>query len=276
MAILSLEWLLYRLGRVLGRPVTFDDVLAMYRKGAVEEAYAALSDAIQIAPKLSKYGDICTMRAQLELLVNNNASMALELLEKAKELDNMDDMVHYYNVRGDVMLELGKGEEALQNYEQSVGIDPTVPNLQIFGRALSEMNDSRAVAVWQQALEKDPANVMAHIFSGIEAAKSDDRDKALLMAEKAEKLGPSSEEFYLLAFLYTRLDKFAIALDACHKARKMGYEGKTLLFATIAACHFALGRIKEGRKHALRALRYNPDHEYANEVWREYKKRYEP
>jgi len=60
----------------------------------------------------------------------------------------------------------------------------------------------------------------------------------MLMSKKAEKLGPSSEDFYLLAFLYMQLDEFDLALNSCHKAKKMGYEGKALLYATNSCVSF--------------------------------------
>lgn len=261
--------LTFKLRRILGQSVTFDDVLAMYHEGAVKDAYAALLEVTENAPELLEDGGIYTLWAELEFMVNNNTSRALELLEKAHELGGVD-MVYYHNVRGDVLLRIGDYEKALQSYEQSVAIDSNMANLEAFGRALSQANDSRAAGVWRQILDKDPSNAAAHVYIGLAAAKSGDRDKAMLMARRALKLNPWVEDVYMIGFLYYLLGEFELALNECLTAEKLGHKDKPLVYSTTAACHFSLGHSGKGRKYVQMALRLNPDYDYAKEVLREY------
>lgn len=266
--------LLFKIRRILGQPITFDDIWGMCDEGAVEEAYVILGDMIENHPELIDHGATCIFWANLVLNATGDADRVMGLLDKANKLGDQD-IAYYYAVRAEAMRILGNSEEAMENYERSIEIGATIYSLKGYGELLSENDDSHAMEIWQQVLEMDQENCAAHAYIGIQSAKSGDRDKALLMAKKAEKMEPSSKEYFLLTILYTQLDEFDLALDTCLKAKKMGYWDKALLCATIAACHFSSGRIKEGKKYALQALRHDPDHEYANEVWSEFEKRYE-
>lgn len=265
--------MLSKLWSKLRQEYTFHDVLSMYDKGAFEDAYTALCDVMKNQPQWSKDGGVYTLWAELELLVNDNACRAIELLDRAREV-GCSEMGYYYSIYADAMLRLGNCEKAVHNYEQSVAIDPSVSNLTMLAQALSMMNHSRAVYVWRQVLQKDPDNCLAHVHLGLEAVKSGDRAKGLIMAKRAERLDPSVEDVYMIGYLYHDLEQFQSALNAYQEADRCGYADKALLYASIAACYLSLGQAGTARKYAEWAVRFNPEDDYAKEVWQIYQERY--
>jgi len=239
---------------------------ALYNEGAYQEAYALLRDIMEKHPKCFDNGDLCILCADLELRVNDDVRRAQQLLDRAGEVGH-SVVEYYHNVNGNAMLKAGKYEEAVQDFEQSVTIDPSVPNLSMLAQALSMNGDKRAMTVWQQVLEKDPNNCFAHIWIGFEVAKSGDRGKALLMAKRAEKLDPSPDNLHDLGCLYFELNEFQSAISSYLEAERRGYDPKGPLYAAIASCYFALGDNKTGRKYAEWAVRSNPEDKWVKEVW---------
>ncbi|MHC4434762.1 MAG: tetratricopeptide repeat protein [Planctomycetota bacterium] len=233
----------------------------MYEKGAFKEALVALCDVMVKQPQWSKDGGVYTLWAELEMLVNDNVDRAMELLDRAREV-------------GGAEIRMGNYEKAIQNYEQCIAIEPSVSNLRMLAQALSDIDDSRAIDVWQQVLEKDPENCLAHACIGFEAEKSGDRGKAILMAKRAEKLNPSAEDAFTIARLYYEVDEFQSAINACLVADRLGYKDKAQLYAVIAACHLSLGQATPARKYVEWALGCDPKNEYAKEVWHQYQQRF--
>jgi tetratricopeptide (TPR) repeat protein len=242
------------------------DFWALYNKGAYQEAYALLRDIMEKHPKCFDNGDLCILCADLELRVNDDASRAQQLLDRAREVGH-SVVDYYHNVNGNVMLKAGKYDEAVKGYEQSVAMDPSAPNLTMLAQALSMSGDKRAMNVWKEVLEKDPNDCFAHIGVGFEAAKTGDRGKALLMAKRAEKLTSSAHDISEIARLYYELDEFQSAINAYLDAERRGYEPKGRLYAPIAACYFGSGDNRTGRKYAEWAVRFNPEDDYVKEVW---------
>jgi tetratricopeptide (TPR) repeat protein len=251
----------------------FEKVLEMYDKGEFEEAYKTLCDVMSNQSQWSNVGCIYAFWAELALLANDDACRALELLDRAKELGG-SDMAYYYNVRGDAMMGIGNYEKAIENYERSIAIDPNVKSLTMFAQVLSYIEDNRAANMWQQILEKEPDNCLAHIYIGLEEAKSGDRGKAMLMAKRAEKLSPSVEDIFTIGTLYHALDDFQTAINTYLVANSQGYKDKALLYSHIAACYLSLGDAKPARKYVEWALKGDPENEYAKEIWHEYKERF--
>lgn len=264
---------LFKLRRILGQPVTCDDLWAMCDDGAAEEAYVTLGGEIENHPELLEHGDICTLWASLVLVATDDVCGAIEILDKAHEL-GVEDMAYYCGVRGEAMRRLGNYEKAMQNYEESIAINPTVPCLGTYGELLSATDDSRAMEIWQQVLEMDRENCTAHAYIGMELAKSGNRDKAMLMAQRAQELTPSAEDMLSIGLLYYELHEFPTVIKMCLEADQLGNKDKAGVYATIAASHLALDQANEAREYAQRALRCDPGHDYANEIWREYEKRF--
>jgi len=242
------------------------DFWALYNEGAYQEAYAVLYDAMMKRPQSFNNGDLCILLADLELKANDDVRKAKQLLDRAREV-GYSPTDYYHNLHGWAMLKAGKCEEAVHDYEQSVAMDPSAPNLTMLAQALSMSGDKRAMTVWKQVLEKDPNGCFAHIGIGFEAAKTGDRGKALLMAKRSEKLTPSAHDLSEIARLYYEVDEFQSAINAYLDAERRGYEPKGRLYAAIAACSFALGDNSTGRKYAEWAVRFNPEDNWVKEVW---------
>jgi tetratricopeptide (TPR) repeat protein len=237
----------------------------MYEEGQEQDAYATLCGIIEKYPSLLHDGGTCTLWADLELAANNNAARAIELLDKARELDGKD-LVYYYAVRAEAMWRLGDREQAMQNYEDSIAIDATVDNLTMYGQLLSDIDDGRAMDIWQQVIRKDRHNCTAHIYIGRESAKSGDRSKASVMAETAQKLRPTADDLFILGLLYCELDDYPNAIRVFLKAIGLGYKDKAVLYAAIAASHLHLDDTSQAQEYVQRALECNPNHAYAKEV----------
>lgn len=241
----------------------------MYEKDNFGEAYAVLRDVMENEPRWSKVGDVYTLWADLELLANHDPRKAIELLDKAQEI-GCSQMAYYYAKRAEALWETGERNMALQCYEKSVAADPCAFYLSNLARALSFLNDERALSVWQQVLEEAPKNCIAHTYIGWEAAKSGDRDKALFMAKKAEELQSSIRDVCEIGRLYYELEEFQTAINKYLEAKKLGYYEEGVLYAAIADCYLSLGDASAAQKYAQWAMRIEPENDYVKDVWREY------
>jgi tetratricopeptide (TPR) repeat protein len=268
MAMTPLRRIFSKLCPKLRQKQTLREVLSMYDKGDFEKAHAALCKILDNQPQWSKNGGLNTLLADLELLINDDACKAIELLDRAREVGGAD-ICYYYSVYGSAMLSIGNYKEAIKNLERSVALDPNVANLTMLAQALSKINDSREIDIWHKVLEKDPFNCLAHIYVGLEAAESGDRGKALLMAKRAEKLNPTVEDFFLIGILYHKLEEFQTAINTYLIANRLGYKDKALLYAHIAACYLSLGDENIARKYAEWAIQFDPENDYVKEVWGE-------
>lgn len=241
----------------------------MYGKGQVRAAHAALSEMMQTDSRWSKDGDVYTLWAELELLANRDPRKALELLRKADEV-GFSEKGYYYVVYAEALWDSGEHKTAIEYFERSVAADGGELHLTSFAQALSCARDERALDVWQEILQKDPRNCLAHIYVGFEAAISGDREKALFMAKCAGELQPSAEEAFDLARLYQDVREFKTAIDIYLKAEKLGYEELGPLHAAVADCYLSLGDVISGQKYAELGLRCSPENNYAKEVWGKY------
>ncbi|MCP4608541.1 MAG: tetratricopeptide repeat protein [Planctomycetes bacterium] len=259
--------------QVLRQIQDFENVLNMYDMGEFEEAYKTLCDFMKSQPQWSNVIEVYTLWAELALIANDDTCMALELLDRAKELDD-SDMSDYYSIHGDVMTRIGNYEKAIEDYERSIAIEPNVNTLTMLAQVLSKVDDNRAANVWHHILEKEPDNCFAHIYTGLEAEKSGDRGKAMLMAKRAEKLSPSVEDIFMIGTLYHELDDFQAAINKYLVANNLGYKDKALVYSHIAACYLSLGDAKPARKYVEWALKCDPEHEYAKEILHEYQEKF--
>ena len=246
-----------------------------YNKGHFGEAYAIFLDVIENQPHYSKVGDVYIMWADLELLANHDPHKAIERLDKAQEIGcSQSQMAYYYLRRAEALWVTGERHMALQCFERSVDANPSAFYLSNLACALSSLNDKRAHIVWQQVLEEDPKNSLAYTYMGWEAAKSDDRNKALLMAKKAEKLQSSFSDVYEIGRLYHKLDEFQSAINKYLEAMKLRYEEEGLLNAAISDCYMSLGDAGASRKYVQLAVQRDPENDYVKEVLHEYKEKF--
>jgi len=210
-------------------------------------------------------GDLYVWCADLELLANDDPGKARQLLDKARTLKYLDKAA-YHSTNGFVLWLAGERERAIAELEESVALNPTIRHLAQLGKVLSTDGDGRAPGVWRRVLQRDPKNCQAHIYLGIEAAKSGDRGQALLMAKRAERLSLSALDSFEIGRLYQEISEFQNAIVRYMDADRLGYEPKGPLYASIAACYFSLGDNEDGRRYLQWATKFDADNEYVKEV----------
>jgi len=218
----------------------YKDFLTMYNAGKFADAYATFREGgMENYPQWYKIGDNYIILAELELRLNGDVRKAQELLDRAMEIGSFDES-YYYRTHGYLMWHSGERKKAIQDLEKSVAAEANVFNLIALAQLLFEAGDKRATTVCQQILDKDPDNCLAHIYFAWDEAKSGDRDKALLMAKRAEELQQSADDLVEIGRLYHELEKFQSAINKYLEAEKLGYEEKWLLYAAISDCYLSL------------------------------------
>ena len=243
----------------------FDDYFNLYEKGAFKEAYKVLLDIMKNNTWLFSNGDVYLKCAELELLANDDEHKAKKLLEKARDL-GCSEIEFYYCLYGYVLCRIGEHDLGIQYLEKSVALDPRISHLEKLGEVLSSYSDERAVEIWERVLEKDPKNCLAHIYLAIEADKSGDRDKALKIARKAEKLTHKAYDLVEMGRLYQNWEQFQMALNKYIEADRLGYEPKHPLLIALSQCYYSLDRYIESIEYANRALKLNFNDNYAKDL----------
>jgi tetratricopeptide (TPR) repeat protein len=246
-----------------------EQYLALCNRGAYREAYAFLRHLMDTQDYLSEVGDLHVMCANLELTINDDILKARESLDRAREL-GCRDMAAYYRTHGYVLYKAGEYESGIRDLEESVALNPTIVNLAMLGKALSSRGDERAKDIWRRVLEQAPESCLAYTYLGILAAKTGDKDKAILMARKAEEGHPTVQDIEEIAQLYAQVGDTETALKRFLEADRLGREPKGPLYAEIAACHFQLGNARAGREYLDRARGCDPDNITVKKIWDSY------
>ena len=265
MAEFFLRSFISKLSSMMYRSYNLHDVWPLYYKGAYQEAYNNLLNIIDSQSKSTLLGNLYVLLAELELRVSEDPCKALRHLEKAQQIGCLD-LARYYEIRGNVMCKLGKHDKGIQDIYNSIAIKHSVDKLVNLGRWLSFLRDERADGVWEQVLDEDPNNCAAYIYIGLKAARTGNRDKAILMVKKARELKPSAENVFEIGTLYHELNLFDDALKAYFKAYKLRYESRYPLYTAIACSYFSLGDYKSAIKYASKALDLNYNDDYAKDV----------
>lgn len=252
----------------------YKDIKALQEKGDYKRAYDVLCNAIESGSRLSKFADIYILLAELEFHVNQDPHKALEALDKAQEM-GCTQIAYYYLRRAESLWRIGEIQTALQCFEKSVEAEPCAFYRSNFARALAYLDDARARSVWQEVLEEEPENSQAHSYLAFEAAKSGDRDKAIVMAKKADKLASSKEDILNVASLYHEWEEFQTAIKKYLEVIKLLKFGpdRGWVYAHIADCYLSMGQTGLARKYLKRALKYCPDDEYVKEIQQEYEEK---
>jgi tetratricopeptide (TPR) repeat protein len=222
--------------------------------------------------RLSKMGDLYVLRADLEVIVNGDICEARQLLNKALQL-GCQAMAAYHKAHGYVLWRTGERDEGIRELEKSVALEPCVATLSALGEVLSYEGDERAADIWARVLREEHQNCQAYIYLGILAAKTGDREKALLMAKKAETLHPTVNDVAGIGSLYGEAGEPRMALGKYLEADRLGKEPKGPLYANVAVCHFDLGNVREGCAYLERAWECGPKNTYVREIWDRYRAR---
>jgi tetratricopeptide (TPR) repeat protein len=249
-----------------------DKYFALYNEGAYREAYSVLRNLMAAQPYWSKVGDAYVLCADLEMIINDDVSKALELLDKARRL-GCRSMSAYHRTHGYALYKAGEYDRGIQELEKCVALDPDIVNLATLGKALSYEGDGRAADVWRRVLEIDAHSCIAYIYLGILATKTGDREKAVLLAKQAEELHPTALDMEEIATLYAEAGEIQIALGKYLELERLAGDPKGPLYGAIAACYFELGNVQEGCTYLERARRCSPDSIDVKTQWERYHNR---
>lgn len=268
MAEFSIRKVLSRLHHKATDSDRVQQALDLFKRGAYKEAYDVLRKIMEKEPQLSEseMAFAYMLRADLELLAHGDVGEAQKSLDKVKEFDH-PETDYYYRIQGDIKSRAGNPQAAIEYYEKSVALGPAVGNLIMLAQALSAVQDDRARDVWGRILQEDPENCFAHLGLAWHAARSGDRDGAVLMAKKAEQLNPSSKDAFEIGCVYHMVGDFQAAVSAYLRADSLGYGEKAKLHAAVAACYKQLGQDNQARQFAESALKCDPEDEYVKAIW---------
>ena len=266
---------IFKGNRIKDNPI-YKDIKAFQEKGDYKRAYDVLYNAIESGSRLSKIADIYILLAELELHVNKDPRKAIEALDKAQQM-GCTQIAYYYLRRAEALWEMEEIQTSIQCFEKSVEAHPCAFYRSNLARALAYLDDERARSVWQEVLEEEPENSQAHAYLAYEAAKSGDRDKAILMAKKADKLASSKEDILNVAALYHEWEEFQTAIKKYLEVIKLlkFAPDRGWVYANIADCYLSMGQAGLAWKYLKRALKYHPDEEYVKEIQREYEEKSE-
>ncbi len=251
----------------------FSPVWRFYRAGDSRRAYEAFRKIVKDNPRLIDSGDVLVLQADLELAANHDPEKALSLLDEAMRL-GCGYMAYYHLKQGDALSCAGQQQAAMRAYESSVESDHSVFFQSTLARALSRMNDKRALAAWQEILFQDSKNCLAHAYIGWELGKIGDRSGAIESLQKAEVLPSSVWDLMEIAKIYSELSEYKACATICIQAadrRGCGDREKAWLYATASDCYLNLGDARDALQYLERALQLDPEEGLVREV----KDRYE-
>jgi tetratricopeptide (TPR) repeat protein/serine/threonine protein kinase len=173
--------------------LVFQVALALYRKGARQEATALFSKAIELGPSLTASW---LSRADLYREVGEE-DKALADYDKAIELDPKNATVWFS--RGLAYQKLGRKDKALADYSQAIEVDPK--DFKAWynrGKVYGELGQwNHAVADYSKAIERAPHFSWAHNNRGHAYQKLGQQDEALTDFFKAIELDPKNESAWV-------------------------------------------------------------------------------
>ena len=121
---------------------------------------------------------------------------AIQDYDQAIKLDPSDAIV--YNNRGFAYSNKGQLDRAIEDYDQAIGLDPsdaTVYNNRGFAYSIKGQLD-RAIQDYDQAIKLDPSDAIVYYNRGIAYSAKGQLDRAIQDYDQAIKLDPSDADFF--------------------------------------------------------------------------------
>jgi tetratricopeptide (TPR) repeat protein len=233
-----------------------------YDKGDLEKAYHILKENMENCPD---DGWIYALRAELEIKVMNNFSRADHFLNEAYNYDCPKDI--YHQVNGTYYWMKGEAEKALEQYEKSYLITPSLVNSVNYAMALSHVNDSRAINLWKDILQKDPKNILANVYIANDLGVRGNISKALEILKKTKNFKPASaNELVAIGSAYYLIKQYQEALPYYLKAENYGYKDKANLNVKIADCYLGLEDGLKAIQYVRKAIELEPGNDFCREI----------
>lgn len=173
-------------------------------------------------------------------------SDAIYLYTRSLDLDRLS---WTYSYRADVFEKLNDKKKALDDYNQSLILDPTSTELLIKrGKLLSDVRDfDQAIEDFNTAIRIDPEDEEAFRGRAVALSETMQFDRALADANKAIELNPRSSSAYSnRGLIFDDMDKYADALGDFNQAVRMdpenqsAYINRAKLYNTLGSFEMAL------------------------------------
>ncbi len=181
------------------------------RRDANPKAKEAARKALRLDPNLA---EAHTALGKMLFFDDIDLPGSLREYQRATELKPNDATAHHW-FGSDVLLGLGRFEEAIAECRRAVELDPLSPiiNTDLGAALYLARRSDEAIAQLRKTLEIDPTFVNAHYYLGLVFQQKGDLPRAIVQYEKAKQLSGD--------------DPFVLSLTAAAKA-KAGDNGAAL------------------------------------------------
>lgn len=146
-----------------------------------EQAQARLKEAVDHFDRATLY------------YYRGTPELALNEIDKALEINATAE---FYNLKGLILGELGRHEEALKSYQQALQIEPNLAeiynNLGLLHLKMKKIED--AVMAFQEALKRNVNYTLAHVHLGKSLLEMEKYDEALQAFQRALEIDPTNAE----------------------------------------------------------------------------------
>jgi len=170
--------------------------------------------------RLSPRGDVVSLNNQAEALLGTNPKKALDILEKAIELD--PNYALAYSNRGYIYLELKEYRKAMQDLNKAIELDPNYAGTyNNRGSAYYKLKQStKAIQDYNKAIELDPSYAGTYYNRGLAYTDLKQYSKAIQDYTKAIELDPSyaGTHHHSRGIAYYELKQYTKAMQDFNKA----------------------------------------------------------
>lgn len=230
-----------------------------------EKSIGLFSDAIKIGLSEQKeklnIGSIFFYRGFANRVVENWTGALADFTDAIKY--NSDD-AYAYSLRGNILSDMGRYEEALLDHNRSIEINPSEYGFYInrggtysyAGKIEDALND------FNYALEQKPDSALAYVNRGVVYGKKGMFDKALEDIDYAIKIGPSDPIFLSLAYYNRGLissskKDYESAIDYFSRASELDPENVFAQFY-IGDIYYEQKEYRKALVHYSRAIEKQP------------------
>ena len=235
------------------------EAIGAIRKEDLKGFMGIFNKLVQKEPQLEYY---YLLIAGIILLQSSNPFASLEIITKAIQ-SNPTDPLGYF-IQGDVLIDLGRSEEALLSYNQAVTYEPkhaiayhAYYNRRVALRRMGRFEE--ALASSDEAIALKPNDVKTHYDRGVILSSLNRLEEALESYNKAIAYEPNYVSAYVnRAAVLANLGRFEEALASCDEAiaRKPTHAGAYYNQGNIFT---ALDRPTEALLSYQTAILYKPD-----------------
>jgi tetratricopeptide (TPR) repeat protein len=221
------------------------------------EKVSTPSPSVQISPSTPSLQNKKQTRSNVSQLAKHHSKI-LDAYEQAIQLDPTS--AYAYILKGDVLYDLERYEEALTDYEQALQLDPENPYTYIFkGQALDGLERyEEALATYEEALQYIPDDAFVQGCRSITLYELERYEEALVACERSIELDPNDRftHFHKGLILYA-LDHTEEALAAYEQAIRLDH-----VFDFVYQCKgdslYVLERYEEALAAYEQAIRLDP------------------